>query len=72
MQSLKNVGRFLISKLAGEPVLVVAVLADGVILLASQFNVVIDEASVVTYLTPVVAGVLQRFFVTPTSKVKVD
>lgn len=51
--------------IAREPLAIVGALATAVVYLAAQANIVIDHASLVAVLAPVVTAVIGRFFVSP-------
>lgn len=65
---LKALLQPLVDKAKAEPAVAVGALASLLVALAAQFNIVIDQASLVVVLTPLVSGALTRLFVTPTNK----
>lgn len=57
------------NKVLNEPVVITALLADVVLWVASERNIIIDEAQAEAYIAPVVLALIQRLKVTPTRKV---
>ncbi len=48
-----------------EPVVIAGVVAAGLVVLAGQFNIVLDEVNVEAVVAPIVAAIVGRQFVTP-------
>jgi hypothetical protein len=48
-----------------EPVVITGLVVAGLVILAGEFNVVLDEVALEAVLAPVVAAVIGRNFVTP-------
>lgn len=60
---------YIVNKIKNEPAVVVGLLVSGIVFLAAEYNIVLDEASVEAVVFPIVTGVLSRFFVVPTNKI---
>lgn len=53
-----------------EKTIISGFVVAGVLAVAAQLNIVIDAATVQTYVAPVVAGLIARFFTVPANEVE--
>lgn len=59
-----------LERVKSEPAVVAGVIAGVIVFVCGHFGIVLDKPTVTSVVTPVVLGVVTRFFVTPAASSK--